>query len=89
MWTRLAYVHGFDGSLEADDLLGGQSDEFVEVKLDVFPPEASVFAVCLSRITRTACKTQDQQLMKTVFLRIVEIQVSVVQLCPETIEKEL
>lgn len=41
-------------SLEANDLLSGQSDELVEVKLDVLPPVTSVFAVGLSRITRTA-----------------------------------
>lgn len=41
-------------SLEANDLLSGQSDELVKVKLDVLPPVTSVFAVGLSRITRTA-----------------------------------
>lgn len=41
-------------SLEANDLLSGQSDELVEVKLDVLPPVTSVFAVGLSRITWTA-----------------------------------
>lgn len=44
----------FGRSLEANDLLSGQSDELVEVKLDVHPPVASVSAVNLSRITRTA-----------------------------------
>lgn len=33
------------GSLEADDLPSGQSDELVEVKLDVLPPVASVLRV--------------------------------------------
>lgn len=41
-------------SLEADDLLRGQSDELVEVKLDVLSPVASVLPVGLSRITGTA-----------------------------------
>lgn len=44
----------FSPSLEANDLLSGQSDELVEVKLDVLPPVAPVPAVGLSRITRTA-----------------------------------
>jgi len=50
-------VRRSDRSFEVNDLLGGQSDELVEVKLDVFPPVTSVLAVCLSRITRTACNT--------------------------------
>lgn len=40
-------------SLEANDLLSGQSDELVEVELDVLPPVASVPAVGLSWVTRT------------------------------------
>lgn len=43
----------FGLSLEANDLLSGQSDELVKIKLDVLPPVASVPAVGLSRITRT------------------------------------
>lgn len=44
----------FSRSLEANDLLSGQSDELVEVKLDVLPPVAPVPAVGLSGITRAA-----------------------------------
>lgn len=40
-------------SLEANDLLSGQSDELVEVKLDVLSPVAPVLPVDLSRITGT------------------------------------
>ena len=38
--------------LEANDLLCGQSDELVEVKLDVFPPIAAVPAIDLGGVTR-------------------------------------
>lgn len=51
--TQTFHCRNFGRSLEANDLLSGQSDELVEVKLDVLPPVASVPAVCLSRITRT------------------------------------
>lgn len=44
----------FGLSLKANDLLSGQPDQLVEVKLDVLPPVSSIFSVCLSRITRTA-----------------------------------
>lgn len=47
----------FVWSLEANDLLSGQSDELVEVKLDVLPPVASVSAIRLSRVTRAAWMT--------------------------------
>lgn len=43
-------------SLEANDLVSGQSDELVEVELDVLPPVASVSAVGLSRIAGASCR---------------------------------
>lgn len=42
------------GSLEADDLPSGQSDQLVEVKPDVLPPVAPVPRVNLSGITGTS-----------------------------------
>lgn len=36
--------------------MSGQSDELVEVELDVLPPVASVSAVGLSRIAGASCK---------------------------------
>ena len=52
--SPLVFIFMFGQSLGANDLLCGQSNELVEVKLDVLPPVASVFAVDLGRIARTA-----------------------------------
>lgn len=48
----------FRRSLEANDLVSGQFDELVEVKVDVLSPVAPVSAVGLSRVAGTSWKRQ-------------------------------